>query len=251
MSPGEELAPRTRTFRLAIVVAVNNFRLIIDIRTDSTRYLRRTVTFKASVRSTSRILGKLTIVERGRYALSWVRPGARTAMTAKKRTPETTSDAEIEREARAQVRYSLADAIGRAGADLLKGASPVTRRRQAELEIEQFLEQNLDDAEGALSVVLPRRARDSETLLADSYENPLKALSRFVGTLLSSQRLLRGFVHEVDAEWGRIYLERPFFEKEGQTPHSDDPYTVASVRKSLEGLLERLERGASASSDIP
>lgn len=35
-------------------------------------------------------------------------------------------------------------------------------------------------------------------------------------------------------------LERPHFELEGAPPHPDDPYTVASVRKSLSDLLEQL-----------
>ena len=67
----------------------------------------------------------------------------------------------------------------------MKGDSPVTHKRQAELEIEQYLESRLADVEGALLVVLLRQVRESETLLAESYDRPLVALARVTEHLLS------------------------------------------------------------------
>ena len=95
--------------------------------------------------------------------------------------PRREEDAELERKIRSRRKFTLAEAIGRlGGSDLLKGASPVTQRRQAEIAIEQYLEQNLIDAEGALSAVLLRRVRDSEILLRHSYNEPLAALAEYI-----------------------------------------------------------------------
>ncbi len=149
--------------------------------------------------------------------------------------------ADIERQARSQMKFSLAKALGQlGGGDLLKGASPVTRKRQAEVEIELFLEQRLDDAEGALLIVLLRRVRESADLLASSYQQPLAALAQITEHILGSEQRLHGFVHQVDTEWGRIYLERPHFQRAGQSPDRDDPYTFSSVRATLSGLLDQL-----------
>jgi len=149
--------------------------------------------------------------------------------------------ADLEREIRAERKFSLAGAIGRLGGGrLMKGASPVTRMRQAELEIKLFLEEHLADAEGALSVVLKRQVRDSDILLAAGYEQPLGALVQVAERILSSEERLQSFVHEVDAEWGRMYLERPHFEEPGQPPDRTDPYTFTSVRVQLSLLLDKL-----------
>ena len=149
--------------------------------------------------------------------------------------------AEVEREVLSHGHSSLASAIGRAGGgDMMKGASPVTAKRQAELELEHLLEAHLRDAEGALLVVLQRRVRESGDLLEASWERPRRVLIRITEHLLASEQRLQAFVRAVDAEWGRIYLERPHFQRPGQKPHRDDPYTFSSVRGTLTGLLETL-----------
>ncbi len=123
----------------------------------------------------------------------------------------------------------------------MKGASPVTRRRQAELEVEQYLEEHLEDSEGALRIVLVRRVRESEILLESRYSEALEALRRIAEQVVTSESRLRQLVRAVDAEWGRIYSEQPFFELEGRAAHCDDPYTLSSVREALARLLEVLE----------
>ena len=153
-------------------------------------------------------------------------------------------DAELEREVRSRRKYSLSEAIGRAAGDLMKGASPVTHERQAELEIEQYLESRLKDAEGALLVVLQRRVLASEALLERSYERPLEALAGVAERLLASPPGLRGFVRAVDAEWGRIYSQRPYFQVGEAPPRPGDPYTFDSVRAALAELLEALRGDA-------
>ncbi|MFV2068782.1 MAG: hypothetical protein ACC645_17560 [Pirellulales bacterium] len=163
-------------------------------------------------------------------------------MTEKKR-PGSGEDADIERDIRADRKFNLAAAIGQlGGGDLMKGASPVTGKRQAELEIERYLRKHLVDAEGALLVVLLRRVRES-AILMKSYDQPHDALARYTERLLDSAARLQRFVNEVDTEWGRIYYERPHFQKEDQPPHQDDPYTFSSVRATLSQLIEEL-RGA-------
>jgi len=153
-------------------------------------------------------------------------------------------DEEFEQEILAHRKFSLEEAIGRMGGDLLKGVSPVTGKRQAELVIEHYLRKHLSDAEGALQIVLLRRVRESEILLK-GFEQPFDALSRILESLLDSGERLRRFVGQVDAEWGRLYSERPYFELKGRPPHSQDPYTFDSVRRQLARLLADL--GGSAS----
>ncbi len=149
-------------------------------------------------------------------------------------------DAAIEREVRSGRKFSLSEAIGRAGGDLMKGASPVTRRRQAEVEIELHLDRHLRDGEGALQTVLLRRVRESEDLLASAYDAPLSTLREWTLGVLSKEARLGRLVSAVDAEWGRMYGERPHFEREGAPEDPGDPYTRASVRVALEALLETL-----------
>lgn len=155
-------------------------------------------------------------------------------------------DRELERQIREQRKFSLAEAIGRmGGGELMKGASPITRKRQAELVIENYLEKHLRDAEGALERVLLKRAVASGVMLADSYVHPLAMLANYCQQLLDSEGQLQGFVRAVDAEWGRMYLERPRFEQPGRPATDDDPYTHASVAKKLQQLIAELADTAS------
>lgn len=166
-------------------------------------------------------------------------------MTEDKPKPRSSEDADIEREIRSKRDYSLAEAIGRAADDLLKGHSPVTMKRQAELVIGHHLETHLTDSEGALSLVLARRVTASEVLLGSGYERPLDALIQVTEHILGSTERLNRFVRAVDMEWGLIYSERPFFESAGRPSHPEDPYTRESVRLTLTGLLEVLRKEAS------
>ena len=165
-------------------------------------------------------------------------------MSDEERQAPSDEDAELEREIRSQRKYSLTEAIGRAAGDLMKGASPVTHKRQAELEIEQYLEEHLADAERALRIVLQRRVCESEELLARRYDRPLEALAGVTERILGSPARLRRFVQRVDAEWGHLYSEQPYFEVGEAPPRPGDPYTLESVRDALSGLLEELRRDA-------
>jgi hypothetical protein len=148
-------------------------------------------------------------------------------------------DAELEKEIRRERKFTLGEAIGRlAGPGAMKGISPVTRLRQADLEIESWLESHLVDT-GGLAIVLHREIKESEILL-NHLDQPLVALAGYCQQVLESDYLLKELVRSADTEWGRMMLERPHFEKEGSPPHPEDPYTIVSVRKTLSDLLEQL-----------
>lgn len=152
----------------------------------------------------------------------------------------TTSDAdkELEREIRADRKFSLAEAIGRlAGPGMMKGISPVPLKQQAEAQLEEYIRQNLTDGEGVLKEVLIRCMKQSDILL-NNFEQPLAALANGIRRILDSEYLLQELVRETDAEWGRVFGERPFFEMHGRPPHPDDPYTLEGVRANLQKLLE-------------
>lgn len=154
--------------------------------------------------------------------------------------PRSEADAELEREIRADRKFTLGEAIGRmAGPGMMKGASPVTRKRQAEAVIEDFLRHHLTDAGGVLGVVLLRGVSDS-ALLLDDLDHPLGVLANCIRRVLESDYLLRELVRQADVEWGQVTGERPHFERPGCPPDPDDPYTVESVRTALSHLLDTL-----------
>jgi hypothetical protein len=153
------------------------------------------------------------------------------------------ADAELEREIRKGRKLTLAEAIGRlAGPGAMKGESPVARMQQAEVEIEDWLRQHLPAAHGELQTVLLRGIKGSELFL-DNYERPLSVLAAICQRILDSDYLLQELVRQADVEWGQVHGEKPYFEKEGEPPHPDDPYVHESVRKTLAGLIEQLAPG--------
>jgi hypothetical protein len=151
---------------------------------------------------------------------------------------------DIERELRQGREFTLADAIGRlAGPGAMKGVSPVARRQQCEAEIEYWLRDHLSDSDGALRTVLLQAVKRSELLLNNYDQPPLVVLAAYCQRVLNSQPVLKELVREADSEWGRAYGERPHFDRDGQAPHADDPYTIESVRKRLADVIEQLVQG--------
>ena len=152
------------------------------------------------------------------------------------------ADAELERQIRAERKFTLSEAIGRmAGPGAMKGASPVTRRQQATAEIQAYLGRHMVDAAGTLRGVLLRQVAEGELLLKNLDEPPLVVLERYVRHVLGSEYGLKELVREADVEWGRVFDERPCFEKDGCPPAPDDPYTLESVRAALTQLAGGLE----------
>jgi hypothetical protein len=152
-------------------------------------------------------------------------------------------DADLERDIRADRKFSLSEAIGRmAGSGLMKGASPVTGKRQTELAIEDYLRRRLTDAGGVLGSVLLRHVRASDLLL-HGHDRPLAVVADYLRQVLGSAYLLEELVREADVEWGRALGHRPHFQQAGRPPHPEDPYTVESVRIALSQLVEKLSTG--------
>ena len=151
-------------------------------------------------------------------------------------------DEHLDREVRADRKFSLSEAIGRmGGGDLMKGASPVTRKRQVELAIEDYLRHHMTDAGGVLGGVLLRQV--GESLLRADYDRPLAVLADYIRHVLGMEHLLEDLVREADGEWGRVFGERPYFQQAGRPSDADDPYTIDSVRITLSQLIEKLAAG--------
>ncbi len=153
---------------------------------------------------------------------------------------QSASDSDIEREIRQGRKLTAKDLMSRmAGPGAMKGASPVSPVQQAETEIGNWLGNNLADETGSLKVVLNRNLKGSAQLL-DCLDRPLDALSAYLQRLLEADELLKEIVREADVEWGRAMDERPYFDRDGAPPRSDDPYTFNGVRIALQDALHKL-----------
>jgi len=139
--------------------------------------------------------------------------------------------------------FTIAEAIGRlAGPGMMKGVSPITGKEQADVVIQEYLRFHLADSAGALSCVLLRQVKESERLIA-GFEQPLVVLAGYLQQLLDSEFGLKELVREVDTEWGHVFGERPFFERDGSPADAADPYTLESVRTKLTQLAGSLGQG--------
>jgi hypothetical protein len=164
-------------------------------------------------------------------------------MSDNKDAHHSEADAELEREIRKGRKFTVAEAIGRmAGPGAMKGASPVTGKQQADVEIENWLTDHVSAGNGELQVVLLRAIKGSELLL-NHFDQPLVVLAAICQQVLDSDSLLKELVREADVEWGRVQGERPYFEREDLPPDTNDPYTFESVRKTLAGLIAQLGAG--------
>jgi hypothetical protein len=163
-------------------------------------------------------------------------------MSTNEPKPRSKADEALQREILRDREFSLSEAIGRlAGPGTMKGASPVSRKQQAEAEIEAFLRQHLISADCLERVLV--RVISTSPLLLSNYDQPLIVLAALIQRVLGSDYLIKELVRQADVEWGTTYDERPHFETEGQPPHPDDPYTFESVRTALRQLITVLEKG--------
>ena len=123
----------------------------------------------------------------------------------------------------------------------MKGASPVGRLQQADMEVASWLRTHLVDAGGSLQIVLHRYVMGSELLL-NNVDQPLVVLAACCDQILKSDYLLQEVVRHADVEWARAMGERPYFERDGASCHPDDPYTLASVRTAFNDVLTHLRQ---------
>ena len=153
--------------------------------------------------------------------------------------PDSSPEAELEREIRQGRRFSPQEAIARlAGPGAMKGGSPISPQQQAENAIEVWLRTNVADSDGALKTVVQRHLKGSQLLL-ENIDSPLCAVAAYCRQVLASDHRLSEVVREIDVEWGRTMDERPYFAQEGRPPHPLDPHTSESVRMTLTEVLKR------------
>ena len=154
--------------------------------------------------------------------------------------PASTTDDDLTREIRRGRPFDVAEAVGREAGDALKGASPVGPDRQLLMATRELLEKRVVDPEGILIQTVLVRLEGNPPLLANHFDDPAGLVRTWLETVLASRLALTDFVRQVDARWGRAYGETPRFEVHGRQPAPDDPYTVADVQATLEGLRDAL-----------
>ncbi len=146
----------------------------------------------------------------------------------------------IEQEIRSRRSADLASVLaGQDGGGHLKGASPTPVLQRAMIEIQQWLAASLYDGEGALRAVILRRLELEAERLESGLGDPAATVGAWLDRVLPRPTVVAELVRQADMEWGRLYGERPHFDRPGQAPHPDDPYTVAGVTASLTDLRRR------------
>lgn len=155
---------------------------------------------------------------------------------------DKTEPQDLTAEIRKGRKFDLTEAVGREAGSNLKGASPISPAQQLLLQIGTILDNRLPDSDGSLKRTILTRFSDNPPLLARHFGDANGALVEFLGKVLDTPANLTELVRQTDARWGRDYDERPHFEKDGQAPHPDDPYTLNGVRMSLSALRHNLTR---------
>lgn len=105
-------------------------------------------------------------------------------------------DRQIFLEAIAGRERTLADVIGQAGGDFLKGESPVPKLIQRKTELKLFVNDYLEDSEGALLLVLQNRIDQADALISKHLEFPLIALTTMLEQVLDNSALLTEIVRQ-------------------------------------------------------
>jgi hypothetical protein len=132
------------------------------------------------------------------------------------------------------------------------GGSPIPVLTQMQMRAMQILREHLVDPEGALLKCLESEIQSQAELFAELQKEHFRSVStgwdeqlvgilkRFLKSIVEDPEQLRTWTYKADVEWGRIYQERPYFEQQGRS-HSEDPYTLVSVRKQILTCLGHLE----------
>ncbi|MBF0186596.1 MAG: hypothetical protein HQL50_01575 [Magnetococcales bacterium] len=155
-------------------------------------------------------------------------------------TDQDNEDDEIQKELRAQQKFSMSGAIGRSAGGAMKGASPIPERDQVVNALVRFSNDSVRDASGALKSLIKRRIKTNLPTIDAHLDDPLTALEEILRPIVEKEAVLHEFVRQVDVKWGQLMMERPHFQKPGQTPHPDDEYTHSSVKKAVTDLLKKI-----------
>lgn len=154
--------------------------------------------------------------------------------------PEEQLPPDLQREIRGERKFSLGEAIGREGGSFLKGSQAmVPRPLRALAMINGFIDQHLQDTDGALQLCLKRWVK-TDVRVGKYLDKPLVALQVIVLDIAQQPQVLCEFARQVAVDWGRMNGERPYFQKLGTAPHPEAIYSHDSIREILAGLLSQL-----------
>ena len=146
----------------------------------------------------------------------------------------------LQRDIRAERKFSLSEAIGREGGSFLKGSQAmVPRPLRALAVINGFIEGHLEDANGALQPCLKRWIK-TDVRVGKYLDEPLLALRSLITEILQQPQVLYEFARQVAVEWGEMNGERPYFQKPGAEPHPEVAYSHERIQTMLTALLGQL-----------
>lgn len=121
---------------------------------------------------------------------------------------------------------------------------------QVRLAAITLLHAAVKDSQGALYKIFEQDLRQEEALFGamirrmgswsaeELHAHLCEVLAVLAKRVIRNDAALAEFTRRVDAMWGEMNDERPHFQQTGDAAHPDDPYTHASVRKSLAHLVE-------------
>lgn len=135
--------------------------------------------------------------------------------------------------------FTLADAIGKAGAGLLRGDAAVPRPLRAQALLDGFIEQHLLDSPGALRVMLKQLVRE-DLRVSRSFDAPMVAFELILREILTEPEILYELARRVAVICGELYGERPYFQMPGREPHPEAEYCHAGIRTAVAGMVCRV-----------
>lgn len=148
---------------------------------------------------------------------------------------------DLQREIRAERKFSLAEAIGRESAGFMKGESAIPRPLRATNVIKQFITAHLPAPTSALSTTLQSWA--TEDIRVSRYlDTPLIALTQILESTLSEPTTFCEFARQVAIAQANLTGERPHFQQPNSTPHPNAHYTHSTIKAELFALLESLNK---------
>jgi hypothetical protein len=129
------------------------------------------------------------------------------------RASETLVSETLQREIRAQRKFSLAEAIGREGGNFMRGESTIPRPLRATAAINQFIVAHLNDPAGALSSTLQAWAKE-DIRVARQLDRPLVALTQIIEGILANSITLGEFARQVAIAHSQLTGDRAIFAQE-------------------------------------
>ena len=147
-------------------------------------------------------------------------------------------NADLQREIRAERKFSLAEVISREGGSFMKGESTIPRPLRATTEIKQFITAHLEPS-GAIATTLQTWA-SHDIRLSRQLDTPLVALGEIIASILAEPTTLSEFARQVAIAHSQITGDRPQFHRLGQPPDPTAAYTHHSIRAALSALQQQI-----------